>query len=564
MAHMKVKDQSRFSIDALRGLAGDTVFARGEEYHRSGQVQILTVESKRVLAQVAGTEDYRTELTGRGGDIGGHCSCPAFRDWGFCKHMVAVVLAANALGPDAEAEGAGVLSRIRDHLKQKGVDALVGMIVELAERDPVLLRRLDVAAAVMHADDGTLRTRLRKAIDAATRTRDYVEYGEAQDWASNVNAPLDAIEDLVSGNRACLALELAEYAIDRIERAIDSIDDSEGDCGELLHRARDIHLAAAETARPDPVQLARNLFAREVDGDYDTFADAVQLYADVLGEPGLAEYNRLAAKAWEKLPQRPGGVRGDDDEFPAGYERLRAILDFFAERAGDVDTRIALRAHNLSSAWRYLELAQFCHSQGRVDEALRRAEEGLWVFEDGQPDERLASFTVKLLSKAGRKADAEALLWRVFEKGPSLELYKQLRKLGGKTALERMVGILETRSAGKERAGWYAPADLLVSILIAEKTFNAAWTVAREHKVSFGAKVALADASKAAYPREALEVYAERVNQFVSTGGNQAYAEAAKLIARMAALQSVAEQAAYVATLKARHSQKRNFMKLLG
>ena len=170
----------------------------------------------------------------------------------FCKHMVAVVLAANALGPDAEMEGAGVLSRIRDHLKQKSVDALVGMIMELAERDPALLRRLDVAAAVVHADDGTLRMRLRKAIDAATRTPDYLEYGEVQDWASNVEASLDAIGDLAPGPRAGLALELAEYAIDRIERAVDSIDDSEGGCSELLHHARDIHLAAAESRGPTP------------------------------------------------------------------------------------------------------------------------------------------------------------------------------------------------------------------------------------------------------------------------------------------------------------------------
>jgi len=560
---MKAKDQSRFSIDALRDLAGDKVFARGEAYHRGGQVQILTIEPKRVLAQVAGTEDYRTEPTGSGRNIGGHCSCPAFRDWGVCKHMVAVVLAANALGPDAEMEGAGVLSRIRDHLKQKSVDALVGMIMELAERDPALLRRLDVAAAVVHADDGTLRTRLRKVIDAATRTPDYLEYGEVQDWASNVEASLDAIGDLAPGPRAGLALELAEYAIDRIERAIDSIDDSEGGCSELLHHARDIHLAAAESVRPDPVQLARDLFAREVDGHYGTFGDAAQFYADVLGEPGLAEYNRLAVKAWEKLPKRSGRGRGHD-EFSAGYERLKGILDFFAERAGDVDTRIALRAHDLSSAWRYLQLAQFCQSQGRVDDALRRAEEGLWVFEDGQPDERLVSFTVELLSKAGWNADAEALMWRAFEKAPGLELYKRLRKLGGKTALERIIGILETRSAGKKRAGWYTAADLFVSILIEEDMFNAAWAVTRKDEVSFGARIALADASKTRHPREALEVYAERVNQFVNTGGNHAYGEAAKLIARMAALQSAAEQAAYVATLKSRHSQKRNFMKLLG
>ncbi|WP_334387059.1 DUF6880 family protein [Bradyrhizobium sp. AZCC 2262] len=314
---------------------------------------------------------------------------------------------------------------------------------------------------------------------------------------------------------------------------------------------------------PIPCHSPATFFAREVDGDYDTFADAAQLYADVLGDQGLAEYNRLALKAWEKLPKRSGRGRAHDDGFSADHERLKAILDFFAERAGDVETRIALRARDLSSAWRCLELAQFCQSQGRMDEALRRAEEGLWVFEDGQPDERLVSFTVTLLSKSGRKADAEALLWRAFEKAPSLELYKQLRKLGGKIALERIIGILETRSAGKERAGWYTLADLLVCILTEEKMLDAAWAAAHKHKVSFGAKLALANASKAAYPREALEVYAERVNQFVSTGGNHAYGEAAKLIARMAALQSATEQAAYVATLKERHRQKRNFMKLL-
>ncbi|WFU14103.1 DUF6880 family protein [Bradyrhizobium sp. CB3481] len=561
---MKAKDQPRFSIDALRDLAGDKTFARGEAYHRDGQVQILIVEPGRVLAQVAGTEDYRTELTGRGSVIGGDCSCVAFRDWGICKHMVAVALATNALGPDAEAEGAGVLNRIRDDLKRKAVDQLVGMIVELAERDPVLLRRLDMAAAAADADDGTLRKRLRKAIDAATQTRGYVEYGEVQDWASNLNASLDVIDDLASGSRSDLALELAEYAIDRIERAIANVDDSDGYCSELLARARDIHLAAAESAQPDPVQLARKLFAREVDGDYGTFAGAAELYADVLGEPGLAEYNRLAVKAWEKLPRRGGGVRRQEDEFSAQYERLKAILDFFAERAGDVDTRIALRARDLSSAWRYLELARFCQSQGRFDEALRRAEEGLWVFEDGQPDERLVSFTVEMLLKAGRKTDAEALLWRAFDKAPGLKLYKQLRELGGKAALDRIIGILETRSTGRERSGWYSIADLLVTILIEENMFDSAWAVARKQKISFGARVALADASKAGYPREALEVYAERVNQFVNTGGNHAYAEAAKLIAQMAALQSTAQQAAYVAALKARHKQKRNFMKLLG
>ena len=276
---MKAEGQPRFGIDALRDLAGDKVFARGEAYHRDGQVEILAIEPGRVLARVAGTEDYRTELTGRGEEIGGECSCPAFEDWGFCKHMVAAALAANLVKADGEVESVGALSRIRDHLKERGVDALVEMVVDLAERDPVLFRKLDMAAAVKHADDKTIEARLGKAIEEATRTRGFIDYREASGWTADVDAALDTVADLASGSRAGLALKLAERAIDRITRAVEEIDDSDGHCGALLDRAGKIHLAAALVARPEPVDLARDLFAREMEGDYDTFDGAAAHYA---------------------------------------------------------------------------------------------------------------------------------------------------------------------------------------------------------------------------------------------------------------------------------------------
>jgi hypothetical protein len=50
----------------------------------------------------------------------------------------------------------------------------------------------------------------------------------------------------------------------------------------------------------------------------------------------------------------------------------------------------------------------------------------------------------------------------------------------------------------------------------------------------------------------------------VNAGGNDAYAEAARLIGRMAALRAPSEQASYVESLKMRHGRKRNFMKVLG
>ena len=111
---MTVEYLPRFDVEALRRLAG-AAFARGEAYHREGRVEIFSaIEPRRVLAQVTGTEDYRVNLLGKGETIKGECTCPAFGDYGFCKHMVATGLAANE--SDTGRAGAGALARIRAHL----------------------------------------------------------------------------------------------------------------------------------------------------------------------------------------------------------------------------------------------------------------------------------------------------------------------------------------------------------------------------------------------------------------------------------------------------------------
>ncbi len=498
---------ARFDITALRKLAGDKVFERGEDYHADGQVEILSLEPERVLAQVTGSDDYRTVLAGRGKKIGGECSCPAFTDRGFCKHMVATALAANqaldfaAAGNGAAVDGAGTLGRIRAHLKTRGVDALVDIIVNLAERDPTLFRKLDLEAATVQGDDKAVETRLRRAIDGATRTGSFVDYHAAEDWADAVAMALNAIADIAAGERAGVALRLAGHAIDRIEQAIESIDDSDGHCSALLEQARDIHLAACRIVHPDPVALAQQLFDRETGSDYDTFYGAAAVYEDVLGQAGLAEYRR------------------------------------------------------------HLRLAEFCLQQGRKDEALRWAEEGLWRFEDGRPDERLTLFAAGLLTKAGRKAAAEKHLWRTFELAPSRELYNRLRKLGGIAARDRALALLEATLSTDRGIASFGTFDLLVRLLIKEKMLDAAWS-ALERRGGGGAELrqALADASKTSHPGKALAVYAKLVEDHAQFGR---YEDAVQLVKRMAGLRDAAEQATYVADLTERHKRKRNFMKLL-
>jgi uncharacterized Zn finger protein len=107
----------RFDIDALKDLAGGRVFARGDAYWRDGRVQILAADEACVRARVAGSEDYRVELTGQGTAVAGTCTCPAFEDQLVCKHMVATALAVNDAGAGAEASAG--LARIREYLETR-------------------------------------------------------------------------------------------------------------------------------------------------------------------------------------------------------------------------------------------------------------------------------------------------------------------------------------------------------------------------------------------------------------------------------------------------------------
>ena len=94
------------------------------------------------------------------------------------------------------------------------------MIVELAERDRALFRKLETASAADGADDKTLAARLGKAIDQATAARGYIEYGEVGGWAEGVDEALDAV-DALDSRHDWLVIKLAERAIDRIESAIE-------------------------------------------------------------------------------------------------------------------------------------------------------------------------------------------------------------------------------------------------------------------------------------------------------------------------------------------------------
>ena len=237
------------------------------------------------------------------------------------------------------------------------------------------------------------------------------------------------------------------------------------------------------------------------------------------------------------------------------------MLDQFAQAEGDVDARIALLTGDLTQPATYLRIADICLGAERDAEALRWLEEALWCFE-GLPNLDLQQKAAGLMMKAGRTREALSLLWKAFERTPTLRLYHDL-KAGqeGAAVKERALGILRI-AAGKSRPGyWHDAVNLLLDVLVEEGRMDEAWSCVHEHQIDGERLRLLAEASTASHPREAVAAYERLAEILIKNGGAPAYEQAIKYIRRRGEIaRDAAGYARYLADLRVRHKARRTFI----
>ena len=543
-------------IASIEALAGRRSFDRGVEYVVDGRVGEITTSDDTIEAMVRGTDPYSVRISAVHGRIVGLCPCPMGEGGAFCKHCVALSLAwvepaagriwgDRPRGPSARhvtlerpetwwdeptvASDASGGDPVRAYLEAMDADELIDLIEDESARDDTLRRRLELRAQAASTDG--VRN-LRRALDRATAVHGFLDYAEAPTWAAGVEDVADAIESAIGKGHADAVIGLAERGLERVSAAIEKSDDSDGYHGDLLRRFEEIHLAACRAAGPDPVKLARDMFRQELASDWDVFSGAVERYAEVLGEEGLAEYRRLAEDEWSKVPAR----EPDPDRRPRARSHhdftVTQMMESLARAVGDVDELIAVKARDLSSAYCFLELAQVCRDAGRADEALDWAERGLEAF-PVHTDGRLVEFlTVAYLERA-RGAEAVALAWSSFEERPELEPYQLLKRAAEGTgawdawrprALERV------RAAHRhpEAAG-----TTLVSIHDWEGEYDAAWAAAHEFGCDRYRLSRLAKRTEDSHPEDAMAAFKAEVAEVLKMADRRNYAHAIGLLRRI-------------------------------
>lgn len=402
---------ANFEEQTIRTLADAKIFARGQEHYRSGAVSGLVRRGRLLSADVHGTgfDPHEIQIDLHDGGIGHtRCSCP-HEDYGYCEHIVAVLLKF-AKAPDTVVER----PPLADLLRGLDRDTLTRLILKRTESDRALARWLDAELAASPdarekaakhrpaVDPEPIREQARFLLAGRYRRHRYWDgyrtSGNSEELHRLVEKAVPFLEAGDGRNALRVLGAIAESFVDGWFEYADHDEDMYllfEDLGRMMAEAA-LMSGLAPEERDDIAESVRHLQSRLDDYGVDEgFHVAVRALENGWDEPGLEAVMAGEGKTW------PLSGTADilDNELTA--VRLR-VLDASGHHQEYLNLARAA-GHHASHAEQLVKL-------GRIAEAV---DYGLAAFK--LPDDALS------LAKALREAGAHTEALKVAEAGLDLD-----------------------------------------------------------------------------------------------------------------------------------------------
>ncbi|WP_133635336.1 SWIM zinc finger family protein [Halomonas ventosae] len=569
---MQQDERALLSDRQLVMLAGEAAFGRGVEYYREGMVVGWNRKGSTITADVEGSERYRVVLKLSKRGLEGGCDCPASEGIDFCKHCVATALAFRAEQAEQSRLTEGDASdRIRAYLQQMDKASLVEALESLIDSDPVLRQQWSLRAdAVLGVLD---HKALKKRITAAfPLNRDLYRYGQVSAYFARAEAVVEQLAEQAPQFPAEQCLTLVDYALSRLGRALETIDDSGGFRFHCEATLQTLHVQTATRLDWSPEKLANYLYDKAFGGSEDSYPSIPDAYAQALGEAGMAAYHARLQQAWDALPALPAEA-GWSQQYR--YIRLRRPLFERAEAAGDLSAMLALYQKTASKEPDCLDAAELCIEHGNWDELetwLARAKRAASHQFPHQQVER-QRLEVRLHLQRGEVDAAAALQWDIYQQTRQLADYRQLAALADEhdLAIDYRQRAHDWLVEGLDQTpqlpfGWGPRmVDSLLELYLFEGRLAEAQALCAERAVGPGLLHQLAKALKD--PDESLPMYLRLVRHSVCQTNNRAYREGIALLQELkGSLVTPVQQAAFeqaLTQLRTEFKQKLNFIKWL-
>jgi hypothetical protein len=327
------------------------------------------------------------------------------------------------------------------NLASLGADRLAELLLELAQDDAVIKRRLRLELA-SQAGGGDVAAEIRKRLATMARSKSFLDWNKVRPLAQDLDTQRSAIMAYVAPTHPGEAFELLWRLLDMAPSIYERCDDSNGAVGSVFEQALEDIGTIAPRARLDPARLADRIHDALCANDYGQFNGLIHLMATALGTDGLtmlkAKFEQLAASPpvpADKERRRvvaigTGGPIFEDDYAARRQMRLvQSALADIADALGDVDGYAALHSEaertNPAIAAR---IAERLLTSGRPRDALAAlalAESGM--REGGHwPDWQRVR--IDALEASGMVDDAQRERWQLFERNLDRDYLKAFIK----------------------------------------------------------------------------------------------------------------------------------------
>jgi hypothetical protein len=443
---------------------------------------------------------------------------------------------------------------LRDRLIRVGPERLADRLLEIADGDPALKRKIELLAR--ENDPDAMAGELTRQIASVRRRETFVPCGESFALAAELQDLVDAIRGKVLPVLPSRAFELADAFLRTDALVFERVDDSAGNVADVYRDACWLWLDTAARSRGDEDWVKR---VREmaVDNDYGA-RDALLPNAErLLSEHELRRLSRHYEE--EAARARPDPATG----IPLDARRCWSDVAQVAKALRD--PVLFERAERNFGRWvddrLRLEVARHCVEWGRIDEALTRLAE--------VPDSNGYERNSLLLACYERKGDVPRqveLLWRLFESVPGYETYSRMLELMPESQRRA------ARTKARDMVMAYRHAVTVIEFLLRDGWGDDAERVATElHNeldgVHYATLLELAGlAATAKRPRIEVVCYRSLLRNILHEKRSKAYGHAANYYRRLAQLDEeivghwpLCDHAAFVGELRANHGRKHGF-----
>ncbi len=550
-------------------------FRRGEEYYRDGAVSNTAIQGTRLIGECAGTYapyyQVQVELD-EAGIADASCTC-LYEYGGYCKHIVALLLAYlhHPKSFTARKAHAELLTDL-DHKD------LIAILTKLIQEQPGLYDRIEAMTSVPSKSKKKRKKKVdievyRRHILSIVHSLDGMRMSEAY-WhvgglANQLREVQESAVKFLDAGDAETALEILLLLLDEASRAIEYIDDSDGELGGYVG---DLGTPLAEAILSMELsQVERDRLVRRLEKLID--------YAGDYGMEGNLDIAVQAAKyGWEDVPNAMEPVRrtaqkfiedeepdewdededGDEDGafdvhewgFPvvSGFDDLTEAKLNVLERQDRTEEYLALctkeerhlryalklcdlkkvaeavkyAKKHLSTAEESLQVAQRLRELRLVTEAIEIGEHGLKLKGSKAG---LGEWLGPVEEAQGRTKQALRAWMAAFTEHPSLETYRTIKRLAG-TAWGRLrPEVMATLRRSYDK-------HVLAEVLLLEEEWDDAIKVAEERDVWYSVVETVADGVAQHRPEWVVMISLKHAERLMSEAKSKNYPIAAAWLKR--------------------------------